>query len=316
MMSIFFRSVERTLVTLTTFTALFLLSGCENNMVIVNDVNERDANEIVVFLASKGVAAEKSPYTSAAIGGSDTTPKWSIAVPPSQATEAMAILNQNGLPRQQGTNLLDLFAKSGLMSSEKEETIRYQAGLAQQIANMIRKIDGVIDADVQLSFPIDTSATVMPGAAVAPVQKITAAVYVKHQGILDDPNSHLVTKIKRLVSGSVVGLDVNDVTVISDRSRFTDVSLTPQIEPLGAKAKEYVSIWSIVMSKNSAGRFRFIFFLLMIITIVCAVLLGWMTWKFYPMLRRRGGLKALFNHIPIQEQEGTTETQRKEDVKK
>ena len=306
---------SRFLFTLTTFASLLFLSGCENNMVIINDVNERDANEIVVFLASKGVAAEKSPSASAGPGGANTAPKWSIAVPPSQATEAMAILNQNGLPRQQGTNLLDLFAKSGLMSSEKEETIRYQAGLAQQIANMIRKIDGVIDADVQLSFPEAASAT-LPGTTAAPVLKITAAVYVKHQGILDDPNSHLVSKIKRLVSGSVAGLDVNDVTVISDRSRFTDVSLTPQIEPLEAKAKEYVSIWSIVMSKSSAGRFRFIFFLLTVFTILFAILLGWMIWKFYPIIKRRGGIKALLHPIPIEERESTGELQRKEDEKK
>lgn len=307
---------SRFLFTLTTFASLLFLSGCENNMVIINDVNERDANEIVVFLASKGIPAEKSASVSSAPGGANASPKWSIAVPPSQATEAMAILNQNGLPRQQGTNLLDLFAKSGLMSSEKEETIRYQAGLAQQIANMIRKIDGVIDADVQLSFPEAASAT-LPGTTAAPVLKITAAVYVKHQGILDDPNSHLVSKIKRLVSGSVAGLDVNDVTVISDRSRFTDVSLTPQIEPLEAKAKEYVSIWSIVMSKSSAGRFRFIFFLLTVFTILFAILLGWMIWKFYPIIKRRGGIKALLHPIPIEEREPTGgELQGKEDEKK
>ncbi|MBS0649659.1 MAG: type III secretion inner membrane ring lipoprotein SctJ [Verrucomicrobia bacterium] len=312
-----FRSIERLFVAMAAFAALVFLSGCENNMVIINDVSERDANEIVVFLASKGIPAEKIATVSSAPGGAGGAPKWSISVPPGQATDAMAILNQNGLPRQQGTNLLDLFGKSGLMSSDKEETIRYQAGLAQQIANMIRKIDGVIDADVQLSFPQEAAAAAIPGTAAAPLQKITAAVYVKHQGILDDPNSHLVTKIKRLVSGSVTGLDVNDVTVISDRSRFTDVTLAPQIEPLEAKAKEYVSIWSIVMSKNSAGRFRFIFFLLTVFTLLFAVLLGWMVWKFYPILKRRGGIKALLSHIPLQDHhEGTTDNQRKEDIKK
>lgn len=307
--------VHRFFVCVAAFAAMILLSGCENNMVIINDVNEREANEIVVFLASKGIPAQKTPSASAGPGGANAAPKWSISVSPGQATDAMAILNQNGLPRQQGTNLLDLFAKSGLMSSDKEETIRYQAGLAQQIANMIRKIDGVIDADVQLSFPQEAAAAA-PGAPAVAQQKITAAVYVKHQGILDDPNSHLVTKIKRLVSGSVAGLDVNDVTVISDRSRFTDVSLAPQIEPLEAKAKEYVSIWSIVMSKSSAGRFRFIFFLLTIFTLLFAIILGWMVWKFYPIIKRRGGIKALFHPVPIQEHEPMQDQSRKEDIKK
>lgn len=234
------------------------------------------------------------------LGGAEGAPKWSISVDPGQATSAMAILNQNGLPRKKGTNLLDLFAKSGLMSSEKEETIRYQAGLAEQIANMIRKIDGVIDADVQLSFPVNEGVAAIPGNA--PPQKITAAVYVKHQGILDDPNSHLVIKIKRLVAGSVTGLELNDVTVISDRSRFTDVSLTPNIESLEAQGnREYVSIWSIVLNKESAARFRLIFFFLMIAAIIFALLIGWLIWKFYPILKKQGGFKSLLKVVPLED---------------
>ncbi len=292
--------------------ALLLLTGCESNMVIVSDVDEREANEIVVFLAGKGIPAQKIASVSAAPGMAATEgAKFNISVEPGKSTEAMAILNQNGLPRKKGTTLLDLFAKAGLMSSDKEETIRYQAGLAQQLANMIRKIDGVIDADVQLSFPVESTTPAVPGAAAAATQKITAAVYVKHQGILDDPNSHLVTKIKRLVSGSITGLDINDVTVISDRSRFTDISLVPSTEALEPKAKEYVSIWSIVMTKSSASRFRFIFFFLMICAIVFALIVGWMFWKFYPILKKRGGLKSLLQPIPIEDQEISGEIQRR-----
>jgi type III secretion protein J len=285
------------------FLCSIFLIACESNMVIVSDVDEREANEIVVYLASKGIAAQKMASVSSAPGGAVTEAKFNISVESGRSTEAMAILNQSGLPRKKGTTLLDLFAKAGLMSSAQEETIRYQAGLAQQIANMILKIDGVIDADVQLSFPVESSTPITPGTAAGAPKKITAAVYVKHQGVLDDPNSHLVTKIKRLVAGSITGLDINDVTVISDRSRFTDISLAPSAEALEPKAKEYVSIWSIVMSKNSAGRFRTIFFFLIICAIVFALIIGWMFWKFYPILRRRGGFKTLFHHVPIEDQE-------------
>jgi type III secretion protein J len=290
------------------FLALFLCS-CESNKIIVNNLDEREANEIIVFLASKGIEAEKIQMSSTAPGGGTETIKYSLAVKPSQSTEAMALLNQNGLPRIKGTNLLDLFAKAGLMSTEKEETIRYQAGLAEQIANMIRKIDGVIDADVQLSFPAETAAG-LPGTANAAPKKITAAIYVKHQGILDDPNSHLIIKIKRLVAGSVTGLDINDVAVISDRSRFTDITLIPKTEALEGygKEKEYVSIWSIIMSKNSAGRFRLLFFSLMIFSIVFALIMGWLIWKFYLLLKRRGGFKNLLHPAPLQEEPAEEKT--------
>lgn len=281
-------------------------------MMIINDVNEREANEIVVFLASKGIASEKVATVSSSPSAQGGGAKYSISVDSSKSTEAMAVLNQNGLPRKKGTTLLDLFAAQGLMSSDKQESIRYQAGLAEQIANMIRKIDGVIDADVQISFPAESNMPALPGAAQEAPKKITAAVYVKHQGILDDPNSHLVLKIKRLVSGSVAGLDVNDVTVISDRSRFTDVTLTPAIEPLESKGKEYVSIWSIILSKNSAARFRVIFFVLISAALILTLGIAWLVWKFYPLLRARGGFKTLFHPIPLQEKEENKELPQEE----
>lgn len=290
--------------------SLLFLTGCETNSMIVSDLDEREANEIVVFLASKGINAQKTSTVSAAPGAAGTS-TYGITVEGSKATDAMAILNRNGLPRKKTTTLLDLFAKSGLMTSDKEETIRYQAGLATQIANMILKIDGVIDADVQLSFPEETTSVPLPGQAQAAPKKITAAVYVKHQGILDDPNSHLVTKIKRLVAGSVNGLDINDVTVISDLSRFTDVSVAPQLEANQPAEKEYVSIWSIVMSKSSAGKFRALFIFLVVCAIVFAFLVGWMIWKFYPILKNRGGFRALLQPKPLENHETPPESPRK-----
>jgi type III secretion protein J len=282
---------------------LLFLAGCESNRVIVNDVEEREANEIVVFLASRGIAAEKvlSPTAPSAGGQGTETMLWSIAVPEGDMTESMAILNQNGLPRKKGPNLLDLFSKQSLMSTDKEESIRYQAGLEQQIANTIRKIDGVLDADVQLSFP-PTETAIGPVAASA-AKRVTAAVYVKHQGVIDDPNSHLISKIKRLVAGSVNGLDINDVTVISDRSRFTDVTLGEKTEAISAQAKDYVSIWSIILSKQSAARFRLLFFTLIITNIAFILSLGWVLWKFYPLLRENGGFKQLLHPLPIKPSE-------------
>jgi len=279
-------------------TLLLVLSSCESNRVVVSDVSEREANEIVVFLYSRGIKVEKVPAKAGVGIGSDTGPAmWNIAVEESRMTDAMALLNQNGLPRKKGTNLLELFAKQGLMSSEKEETIRYQAGLEQQIANTIRKIDGVIDADVQLSFPAQET-TLAPGQQSQ--QKTTAAVYVKHTGVIDDPNSHLVPKIKRLVSGSVNGLDINDVTVISDRSRFTEL-MTPSDALAAApqQMQDYVSIWSIVMAKDSAARFRFLFFVLIMGIVFLVVFLGWVLWKFYPLLKANGGLKQLLQPLPL-----------------
>lgn len=268
---------------LFSFLTLLLLTSCESNQAIVANIEEREANEIVVYLASKGIPAQKIQVAASEIAASATL-LYNISVADDRAVDAMSILNKVGLPRRAGTNLLTLFAKSGLMSSDKEETIRYQAGLAEELKNTIRKIDGVIEADVQLSFP-SADVTSTPGAIIP---KITAAVYIKHQGVLDDPNSHMETKIKRLLAGSVNGLTFENVIVVSDRSRFTDITLTPDGEPISASALQqtYVSIWGLVLTKASLVRFRLIFFaFILFITLLCAAI-GWAIYKYYPQIRK------------------------------
>jgi len=276
-------------------STLLIFTGCESQHPIVSNIEEKEANVILVLLESKGIPAQKVKSETTQIGGGGA-PKYSIMVPEKESVEAIAYLNQNGFPRQQGTNLLDLFAKQGLMTSDKEETIRYQAGLAQQLTNTLLMIDGVIDASVQLSFPPEE--TTIGAAEGQQKKRITAAVYVKHQGVIDDPNIHLENKIKRLISGSITGLDINDVTVVSDRSRFTDITIGMSPESLSGKPGEYVSIWNIDMRKESAARFRFLFFFITAIAVILAMAFGWLVWKFYPTLKKKGTLRGLMSPIP------------------
>jgi type III secretion protein J len=268
---------------LASILTLFLLTSCESNQSIIANIDEKEANEIVVYLASKGIPSQKVQAATSELAASAAL-QYNIMVEANRAVDAMSILNKVGLPRRMGTNLLTLFAKSGLMSSEKEETIRYQAGLAEELQNTIRKIDGVLEADVQLSFPASDT-TPAPGT---PLPKITASVYIKHQGLLDDPNSHMETKIKRLLAGSVNGLTYDNVIVVSDRSRFTDITLTAEGEPIGGSALQqtYVSIWGLVLTKSSLIRFRVIFFIfILFIALLCGAI-GWVIYKFYPQIRK------------------------------
>ena len=274
---------------------LLICSGCDSSREIVSHVDEKEANIILVLLESKGIPASKIGATTSGIGAESGGPKYAILVPERYKIEAISYLNQNGLPKIKGVTLLDLFAKQGLMTSDKEEMIRYQAGLAQELTNTILMIDGVIDANVQLSFPPEE--TILGGQEVNQ-KKVTASVYVKHQGMIDDPNVHLENKIKRLISGSISGLDINDVTVVSDRSRFTDIQLEEMPEALGGKPVEYVSIWNIVISKQSVARFRVLFFIITTLAVFFAMVLGWMGWKLYPYLKSEG-MKKLFDPTPF-----------------
>lgn len=266
---------------------LSFLASCSSQKIIVNELDEKEANEILVFLSNKGIDANKVQAASAGGGGSKVV-LWNISVDTAQSTEAMALLNQAGLPRRRGQNLLNIFKDVGLVPSEMQEKIKYQAGLAEQIGSTIRKIDGVLDADVQVSFPEDD-----PLNPNAVKQKITASVYVKHNGVLDDPNAHLVTKIRRLVSSSVPGLDFDNVTVVGDRARYGDTTSGIQgVSP--EEEKQYVNIWSIVLAKESIFRFRLIFFSFSIIIVLLLLSLIWMGWKFGHLLKASGSIKNLF----------------------
>lgn len=289
--------IKYSLKALALFALVLFATGCEGNKHVISNISEKEANIILVLLESKSIPASKILYSSGGALGGESAARYSIEVPEGHFIAAISYLNQNGFPREKGTTLLELFAKQGLMISDREETIRYHAGLAQQLTNTIMMIDGVIDANVQISFPPTEGS--LPEQEGEEPKKITAAVYIKHQGIIDDPNIHLENKIKRLVSGSISGLDINDVTVVSDRSRFTDIILEKRGEFLGGKPNEYVSIWSIIINKNSISRFRFIFFFITSCALILALMLGWLIWKFYPILKKRETLKELFHPAPF-----------------
>lgn len=265
---------------------LGLLTGCSTQKVIINGLDERDANEIMVFLSSKGIEAQKMQAKSEAAGGGGAV-YWNIAVDERVASEAMAILNANGLPRRKTSKLLDIFSTGGLVPSEMQEKIRYQAGLAEQIASTVRKIDGIIDADVQLSFPEED-----PLNPSKTLGKVTASVFVKHNGILDDPNSHLIPKIRRLVASSVQGLDFDNVTIIADRARFSES--TPQ-EVAPRPEEELVRVWTVAVAKDSVGRFQMIFTGMLILFVLGAMLLSWFVWRLMPVIREAGIIPALFS---------------------
>jgi type III secretion protein J len=273
------------------------LTGCGAQTVIVHDQDERSANEILTYLNDRNIPAVKEPAATSGGGGGTAIPKWNIKVDTTRANEAMAVLNAIGLPRRPGANLLDIFANTSLVPSETQELIRYQAGLAAQLSSIIRKFEGVVDAEVQLSFPKEDPLN--PNAIKIPA---SAAIYVKHNGILDDPNSHLESKIRRLVANGVPNLSYDNVTVVGERTRYGDIGLessdTESIE------KPLVSIWSLIIAKESVTRFRVLFFSFFVSILVLLGFIVWLFWKLLPILKKTGGFGQLFSLKPLDKEEG------------
>ncbi|MBS4168669.1 type III secretion system inner membrane ring lipoprotein SctJ [Parachlamydia sp. AcF125] len=282
---------------------LFILASCSSEKTIVHGIREQDANEIIVFLSSKNIESTKVQSTESSGSGPQKVVLWDVVVPANKAIEAMDFLDQEGLPRKHQESLLDIFGSSSLMPSEMQEKIRYQAGLAQQIANTIKQIDGIIDANVMISFPQENPLT---GETTG---SITASVYIKHNGILDDPNSHLRTKIKELVAASVTGLKYENVTVIGERAAISERPFrTDASNPL-------VNIWSINLSKESVSRFRSIFFSFLFSNLILLTFLIGLIWKLYPVLKKFGYPDFLsFKQLDIKQKE-KIEEEEKEAIK-
>ncbi len=270
-----------------------LITSCSSQKMIINGLEERDANEIVVFLSSKGIDAYKIQAKSEGPGGGGGPTLFDIAVDSRISTDAMSILNANGLPRRRPQKLLDLFSAGGLVPSEMQEKIRFQSGLAEQIAGTIRKIDGILDADIQLSFPEEDP--------LNPQNKkgaVTASVFIKHQGVLDDPNSQLIPKIRRLVASSVQGLSYDNVTVISDKGRFSD-SVQSKLRSNQGASTELVKVWTVTIAKESVTRFQAIFISCVMLLLIVTSFAIWFFWKLIPVARSHGSIMSIFSLAPL-----------------
>lgn len=282
-------------------------TGCDRSKAVVHNLPEREANEIIDYLHRKNIQAQKIEQPSGGAGAQGPT-LYMVTVHANVWHEALATLNAAGLPRRETRKLLDIFGEGGLVATEREEQIKYQAGLEQQIASTLLKIDGVLEADVALSVPEEN-----PLNPEAEVKDKTASVYIKHQGVLDDPNSHLKTKIKQLVANAVDGLEFANVTVISDRARFVGDEAGDFFFQ-GDEADETVIVWSIAVAKRSLGRFQMLFATFIAGFLILVLIIALLLWKFLPVLSAAGGFSQLFRFSPIYpEQIGVAKTAEKKE---
>ncbi len=291
---------------------LLTLTGCDQENMILTNVDETDANQIIVLLESKGITTTKTPVKTSGAGASQSTATmWDIMVSSSRSTEALAILNRIGLPRKPGISILDLFPQQGMMKTEKEEQIRYNEGLNEQLANTLRKIDGILDVEVQISFPQED--TFNPDAQK---EYPRASVFIKHDGILDDPNNLLPQKIRRYISGSILDLRYEDVTVVADKARFTDISvnaLEPKTEASPWGTQDYVKIWSVIVEVSSAPRFRTILLLFSLSVLLLIAALVWMAWKFQKGLKQVKNYGEFFRPKPFDITFGNVEEEQEKE---
>lgn len=310
-----FSKIKKSVLFLSLLALTLTFTSCGKQQTILTNVDETDANQILVLLESKGITAQKALVKTTGAAATSTANLWDISVDPARSIEALAILNRIGLPRQPGISMLDLFPGQGMMKTDLEEQIRYNEGLNEQLASTLRMIDGVLDAEVQISFPKDDSFN--PDAVK---EYPRASVFIKHDGILDNPNNLLFQKIRRYISGSIVDLRYEDVTVVTDRARFTDInirSLEPKTKATPWGNQDYIKIWSIVVSQDSAAAFRTILALFCFFLLIFIIAMGWAAWKLQGLFKQVKDVKSVFSLEPFDIKlsgEPATENTKKENT--
>ena len=172
---------------------LLLLSGCKTE--IYQGLSENQANTMLSVLLRHGIPAEKI----AAKAG------YSIAVQENRIIQALEVLKENSLPREDFQNLGKVFSAEGMISSATEEQARLAFAISQELSDTFSRIDGVLTARVHVVL----SQTDLSTGNVTPP---SAAVFLRHTP--ESQATRLIPHIRELTANAVPGLLQDKVSVM------------------------------------------------------------------------------------------------------
>ncbi len=170
-----------------------LLAGCKTE--IYQGLQESEANTMLSVLLRHGIQTEK---TSAKNG-------YGISIDDRNIVQALEILRQNSLPRDDYKSMGQVFSAQGMISSATEEQARLSFALSQELANTFSRIDGVLTARVHVVLGHTDLGTGKSTPA-------SAAVFLRHTP--ESQATRLISSIRELASNSVAGLTQDNVSVM------------------------------------------------------------------------------------------------------
>jgi type III secretion protein J len=233
-----------------------LLAGC--NADLYSGLDQRQGNEIAATLIRHGIPAER-------MTGKDG--HMTVSIDRDRFAEAIAILKDSGLPREQFATLGDVFKRDGLVSSPMQERAQMIFALSQELSRTVSEIDGVLSARVHLVLPENDPLRqeLIPSSA---------SVFIRSRS--DVPIGNLVPQIKMLVANGIAGLSYDKVSVV----------LVPvDVRETANTGLELVSFWGLWMERDSVARASWIFYgllaLVLIIGGALAILVTRPRWRVY-----------------------------------
>ncbi len=179
---------------------VLLASACRSQ--IQHGLDERDANEAVSALVSRGFDARKVPEKG-------KKPTWAIELDDDHATDALRVLTELKLPRPARTTTREVTSQSSLIETPGAERLRQMEALEGDIEQMIEGMDGVASAGVELVVPAPSR----PGQP-PPASKASALIRAHPAALEHLQQQHAA--IRALIAASVDGLKADDVVVLID----------------------------------------------------------------------------------------------------
>jgi type III secretion protein J len=249
------RWVQRALVLLVAL----LLSACEAEL--YNNLDQRQANEMVATLQQHGIPAQRVIVK----GG-----QYTVVVDKARFADSIAILNEAGLPKQEFQTMGQVFKKDGLVSSPMQERAQMIFALSQELSRTVSEIDGVLSARVHLVLPENDPLRqqLVPSSA---------SVFIRHRS--NTPVSNLVPQVKMLVANGVAGLSYDKVSVVLVPVDLQKANQGPDLE--------MVSFFGLWMQRENLAQAMWMFFGLVALVVLLAAALG------VVLFRQRGRVYAL-----------------------
>jgi len=230
---------------------------------VSTDLSEPAAAEIVVALEQNGLAAEKE-------ADPDHEGRWQVLVSRDDASSALHLLQQEGLPPPTSPGLLDALGQGSLVESRTAEHARLLAGIAGELERSLRDVPGIVTARVHLAVPLRER-----WGAHERDPEATAAVLIRHR-TPEPPVSP--DEVRALVAGAVAELAPDRVAVVATRAGPLD----PQT-PV-----EWTHVGPITVAQTSLGPLRRIFGLIVTLYLALLAVLA-VLWR---RLRRRAATAA------------------------
>lgn len=198
----------------------FVLVACSSQEVLLRDLTERDANDVIGALYTSSINAEKVVENKGK--------SFAVKVRSSDLPRAVSVLKALGLPKANRPSINDVFKSSGFAPTPFEERIRFIYGTTQEIERTISLIEGVLNTRVHVVIPEQNK-------RAKEVAQAKASVLINYDDRYD--LSPQLPKIRKIVAESIDGLSSENVEILvtPTKVQLEKVASVPIVNFLGVR---------------------------------------------------------------------------------